>query len=129
MSDDETPQQRLARRVKTRRLELRLSVRAASMAAGVDRNTWSWLEAGTRVLQDRNYAKVETALEWPDGEVLRILSEPTISADAARQRLAAMSREELGMHILDVAEKQSPREALELLEQVRAIRAESRQRT
>jgi transcriptional regulator with XRE-family HTH domain len=127
---DETAQQRLARRVKTRRLQLHLSVRAAAMKAGVDRNTWSWLEAGTRVLQDRNYSKVETALEWPLGEILRILAEPAASAsEAARQRLANMSREELGTYLLDYAETHEAAEVLELVERIKAIQRGARQPT
>jgi transcriptional regulator with XRE-family HTH domain len=128
--DSETAQQRLARLVKARRLQLHLSVRAAAKAAGVDRNTWSSLEDGTRVLQDRNYAKIETALQWPTGEVPRILSAPAQSeAEAVRQRFVAMSREELAMHILDFAEARGAKEAADLLEQILAVRAEAQQRT
>lgn len=128
--DTETAQQRLARRVKARRLQLHLSVRAAAKAAGVDRNTWSSLEDGTRTLQDRNYAKIETALQWPEGEILEIVSAPALSeADAARQRFVSMSREELALHILAYAETNGAKEAASLLERIWVIRGEAHQRT
>jgi transcriptional regulator with XRE-family HTH domain len=69
------PQQRLAQAVRDRRLKLGLSVRAAAKKAGVDRNTWMSVEDGSRTLQDRNYAKFEHALDWPDGAIEARLNE------------------------------------------------------
>lgn len=65
----DTPEQQLARAVRERRLKLGLSVRAAAKKAGVDRNTWMSVEDGSRTLSDRNYAKFESALDWPDGTI------------------------------------------------------------
>lgn len=130
MDTDETPQERLARLVKERRLELRLSVRAAAKAAGVDRNTWSTLEDGSRVLQDRNYDKVETALNWSSGEVLRILAPGRGAADAAaRRRIVEMSWAEIATRIADVVEADGPEEAGRQLDAIFAIKVEARQRT
>lgn len=76
MNAGETPQQRLSRMVKERRLELRLSVRAAAGRAGIDRGTWMALEEGSRKTQDSSYAGIQAALEWPAGHIIKILSEP-----------------------------------------------------
>lgn len=78
-----TPQQRLAIAVKNRRVKLGLSVRAAAKAAGVDRNTWSSVEDSSRVLQDRNYGKFEAALQWPDGEIERVLGIKKLAPSSA----------------------------------------------
>lgn len=135
MDTDEVPQHRLARLVKERRLKLKLSVRAAAKAAGIDRNTWSSLEDGSRVLQDRNYAKVEEALNWPTGEILRILSPGSAAADAAaRQRIVEMSWAEIAIRIADVVETPAeegggPEEAGRQLDSIFAIKHEAWQRT
>jgi hypothetical protein len=52
-----------------RRQKLALSVRAAAGAAGIDRATWTSLEAGTRVVQDRSHAAIEDVLQWPPGSI------------------------------------------------------------
>ena len=134
MDTDETPKDRLARLVHARRLELRLSVRAAAKAAGVDRNTWSSLEDGSRVLQDRNYAKIEEALSWPTGEILRILTPGSAAADAAaRRRIAEMSWAEIATRIADVVNapppEGGPEEAGRQLDRIFAIKVEAWQRT
>lgn len=129
MSTDETPQQRLARLVKARRLELRLSVRAAAKAAGVDRNTWSSLEDGTRVLQDRNYDKVETASQWPPGEILRILATAESPEDADARRAVEMSWAEIAVLVADAVAAGGPHRAGTQLEQIVALRAKARQGT
>jgi len=74
MNAGETPQQRLSRMVKERRVELRLSVRAAAAHAGIDRGTWMALEEGSRKTQDTRYAGIEEALEWPSGYIVKVLS-------------------------------------------------------
>lgn len=69
----------LARRVRARRVELGLSVRAAAQAAEMDRNTWSYLEDGSRRTSEFKYAGIERALQWAPGSVAAILEgrEPT----------------------------------------------------
>lgn len=57
-----------------RRQELGLSIRAAAKAAVVDRATWTALEEGTRTTQDRHYAGIEQALQWPTGTIQAIVS-------------------------------------------------------
>jgi transcriptional regulator with XRE-family HTH domain len=79
MNAEETAQQRLARRVRQRRMELGLSVRAAAKAAGIDRDTWSKLEDSTRATQDRNYNAIERTLEWPQGEIDSILKQQNVT--------------------------------------------------
>lgn len=79
MNAGETAQQRLARRVRQRRMELGLSVRAAAKVAGIDRDTWSKLEDGTRATQDRNYNAIERTLEWPQGEIDSILKQQNVT--------------------------------------------------
>jgi hypothetical protein len=76
MNAGETAQQRLPRAVKERRLYLRLSVRAAAKLAGIDRGTWMALEEGSRKTQDSNYAGIEMALQWPPGQIVKILKGP-----------------------------------------------------
>jgi len=126
---DETPQQRLARLAKARRTELGLSVRAASMAAGIDRNTWSWMEAGTRVLQDRNYAKVEKALQWPTGEIPRILDTVEDSSAVNARRVLEMSWAEIAVLVADAVAADGPHQAGAELEKIVAQRTKTRQDT
>lgn len=57
--------------VRARRLELRLSVRAAAKQAGVDRQTWQSLEDGTRATQDRVLPAVEEVLGMQSGALAR----------------------------------------------------------
>lgn len=65
---------RLGELVKKRRIELSLSVRAAAKVAGIDRATWTGLEEGTKVTQDRHYAGIERALRWPTGYIASVAS-------------------------------------------------------
>ncbi|MEV0726050.1 helix-turn-helix transcriptional regulator [Micromonospora purpureochromogenes] len=69
----------LAQKVRARRVELGLSVRAAAQAAEMDRNTWSYLEDGSRKTAEFKYAGIERALRWEPGSVSAILEgrEPT----------------------------------------------------
>jgi hypothetical protein len=60
-------------------MELGLSVRAAAKVAGIDRDTWSKLEDGTRATQDRNYNAIERTLEWPQGEIDSILKQQNVT--------------------------------------------------
>ncbi|WP_194821263.1 helix-turn-helix domain-containing protein [Micromonospora sp. S-DT3-3-22] len=78
--DERGGQDQLGQRVRSRRLELGLSARAAAQAAGIDRNTWSYLENGTRRTAEFNYAGVERALRWAPGSISAILGggEPTV---------------------------------------------------
>ncbi|WP_146755545.1 transcriptional regulator [Micromonospora saelicesensis] len=63
----------LARKVRARRVELGLSVRAAAQAAEMDRNTWSYLEDGSKKTAEFKYAGIERALQWEPGSVTAIL--------------------------------------------------------
>lgn len=65
---------RLGKLVERRRIELGLSVRAAAKLAGIDRATWAALEDGSRLTQDRHYAGIERALQWPTSYVQSIAS-------------------------------------------------------
>ncbi|WP_157779110.1 helix-turn-helix domain-containing protein [Micromonospora sp. WMMA2032] len=75
----------LARRVRARRVELGLSVRAAAQAAEMDRNTWSYIEDASRKTSEFKYAGIERALRWEPGSVVAILrgGEPTPVKPAA----------------------------------------------
>lgn len=66
--------QALGHQVRQQRQQLGLSIRAAARAAGVDRATWTGLEEGTRATQDRHYAGIERALDWPPGTIESIMS-------------------------------------------------------
>src|SRR5262245_48992186 len=75
---------KLARAVRDRRLQLRLSARAAADLAGVARGTWIALEDASRRTAETNYAGIERALQWKAGSVARILDggEPTVLDDS-----------------------------------------------
>jgi transcriptional regulator with XRE-family HTH domain len=77
--------ERLADRVRKRRLELGLSVRAAAKAAGVDRATWGSLEDSTRATRTQYFAGIERALEWAAGscEVILDGGEPALGGVTA----------------------------------------------
>lgn len=66
---DEEPRTRLARMIRARRLELRLSERQAALRAGVARNTWASAEEGTRQPAERSSAGIEEALGWEHGSI------------------------------------------------------------
>lgn len=59
--------------VTARRLELGLSQAALAGTAGVDAKTLRSLERGDRWPQDISRAKIERALEWPDGTLEALL--------------------------------------------------------
>jgi hypothetical protein len=65
--------ERLGRLIRERRLERGLSVRAAAIAAQIDRATWAAAEAGTRGIREHNYAGVERTLRWVPGSIYEIL--------------------------------------------------------
>lgn len=99
MHATETPQQRLSRRVRTRRQELGLSVRAASKLAGVDRNTWASLEDGSRVTQDRHYGGIERTLQWPTGHILALLEKDlTPENQPTDEQIIAMTARTMATH-------------------------------
>jgi transcriptional regulator with XRE-family HTH domain len=79
LMDERGERDLLARRVRARRVELGLSVRAAAQAAEMDRNTWSYLEDGTKKTAEFKYAGIERALQWEPGSVTAVLEggEPT----------------------------------------------------
>lgn len=64
---------RLAAAVGARRIELGLSVREAAKRAGVDRDTWTAIEEGTRNTRADKYAGIEQALMWVRGSIEAIL--------------------------------------------------------
>jgi transcriptional regulator with XRE-family HTH domain len=72
MIGGDTDRRRLAQLVKQQRQNLGLSVRAAAKNAGVDRATWTGLEEGSRETQDRQFAGIERALDWPPGTIDQI---------------------------------------------------------
>ncbi len=63
---------RVARRVKARRGELRYSQRELAERAGVDVKTINSLEAASRWPQVTKRAAIEDALHWRSGSLLRI---------------------------------------------------------
>lgn len=77
--------ERLGRHVRTRRRELGLGIKDAAARAGVSRMTWDGLENATRATRDRNYARIEHALQWVSGSIEAILDggEPTTVTDLA----------------------------------------------
>lgn len=79
LMDERGERDLLARKVRARRVELGLSVRAAALAAEMDRNTWSYLEDGSKRTAEFKYAGIERALQWEPGSVTAILDgrEPT----------------------------------------------------
>lgn len=64
----------LGEAVRNRRLALGLSASAAAVAAGVARNTWSALEAGTQRMSEHKYVDVERTLRWEAGSIAAILA-------------------------------------------------------
>jgi hypothetical protein len=73
--NEQQPRERLARYIRERRQELRLSETEATKRAGFgSRNTWAGAEGGSRDLRSQNYAGIERALEWSAGSVERILA-------------------------------------------------------
>ncbi len=79
MTDPDWP--RLAEVIRTRRLELGLSARSASDAAGINRATWAAAESTRHRLGERLWAPVERALAWGPGSVAAILDggQPTLA--------------------------------------------------
>lgn len=59
--------------VRQRRLALGLSARAAAAEAGMARNTWTALEAGTQRMLIHRYVDVERVLRWAPGSVEAVL--------------------------------------------------------
>lgn len=80
--DSKVYRHELGKLVSQGRQELGLSIRAAARDAGVDRATWTALEEGSRVTQDRHYAGIERALEWPVGTIRAIVAgeHPSVTA-------------------------------------------------
>jgi transcriptional regulator with XRE-family HTH domain len=132
----ETAQQRLGRLVRLRRQKLKMSVRAAATAAGIDRATWTSLEAGTRNAQDRHHATIEDVLQWPAGTIAANLEDgatPPASADTDHASPAddggaplvvRMSADELAELIMTVQDASGREAADKLLADVRRRRAE-----
>jgi DNA-binding XRE family transcriptional regulator len=64
--------QRLAERIRERRLQLNLSARRAAERAEVARETWTRLEEG-KVVRHTTYDKVEAALGWTIGSCRKVM--------------------------------------------------------
>lgn len=79
MTEGDMPRDRLAARMRNRRIALRMTKTDAASRTGVARNTWSDAEEGVRDVQTKMYAGIEAALRWEPGSVQRILAggEPT----------------------------------------------------
>lgn len=63
---------RLATAVKTRRLALYTSRRAAARTAGISKDTWQRVEDG-EIVRDGTYVKIDKALQWAPGSCAAIL--------------------------------------------------------
>ncbi|MFJ2113019.1 MULTISPECIES: hypothetical protein [unclassified Streptomyces] len=63
--------ERLAKKVRTRRLELHPSRLAAAAAAGISKDTWRRVEEG-EVVREVTYAKIDGALQWAPGSCIAI---------------------------------------------------------
>lgn len=63
--------ERLADRVKQRRIELELGIEPAARSAGMSKDTWKRVEAGLTV-RDTSYAKIDQALAWAVGSCAKI---------------------------------------------------------
>lgn len=70
---------RLGSLIRERRRWLGLTMASAAAAAGIDRNTWSTAESGSRRIVDNNYAGIERAIGWAPGSIAAVLAggEPT----------------------------------------------------
>ncbi|MFI5891975.1 hypothetical protein ACIA5D_17880 [Actinoplanes sp. NPDC051513] len=71
--DSTDARQRLADQVRSRRLQLGLSVRAAAEQAGIARGTWIGLEDASRRTAETSYAGIERILQWAPGSVSGVL--------------------------------------------------------
>lgn len=66
------PLERLATKVRERRLELRIGIAAAATSAGMSKDTWRRVEEGARV-RETSYAKIDSALGWASGSCQGVL--------------------------------------------------------
>jgi len=88
-ANDNESLQRLGKLMAQRRMELNLSKRATSEAAGISINTYQRVEDGSPV-RDVTYAKIENALGWAAGSVQEILdgaTEPVLISPGPRHRV------------------------------------------
>ena len=72
MTDTADARERLGTLVARRRAELRLMVKPAARAAGINNATWKKVEDGLPV-RDVTYAAVESALRWELGSCQAVL--------------------------------------------------------
>lgn len=104
MAGAQTAQERLAQAVRDRRTWLGLSVREAAKQAEISRGTWQALEDGSRVTRDHNYGGIQRALDWPPGEIDRILKD---DADGQRgptdAEIATWTFEQIGAYATRIA--------------------------
>lgn len=136
-----TAQEGLGRLVRSQRQRLALSVRAAAEAAGIDRATWTSLEAGTRHLRDRSHSAIEDVLQWPFGSIAAYLENGIIpgtssvnaptagsTSPAIGERdaplVVRMSADELAELIMSVQEDAGREAADQFLDGVKRKRAE-----
>lgn len=112
--------ERLASEIRSRRIDLGLSVqKAAQLAGGIARNTWSGIETGRNRTQERHHAGIERALGWAPGSIAAILDcgEPTV-VGAAGQSAPEMLDADLAAEVERIG-----RLPLETASKLRIIRA------
>lgn len=65
---------RLGELIRKRRLQLGLSMRAAAIAAGVNRTTWATAETGGRRTTEHLLPGIERTLRWAPGSIDLVLA-------------------------------------------------------
>jgi transcriptional regulator with XRE-family HTH domain len=116
----------LSQLVRQRRKQLGLSQTQAATRAGISRRAWSEIELDHRPGAPETLAKIDVALELPEGSLLALRVQPADQGLAAiRQELVTMintltTREELELTKLDMIRR---RHAV-LTAQLRALEAE-----
>ena len=83
--------------IRSRRLELGLSVSRAARTADVDRGTWTDWEKGNRTPFEANYVKIERALQLPPRYLSSRATDSTGPRDNSPPDDLAVMLEELGI--------------------------------
>ncbi|MFE7566906.1 helix-turn-helix domain-containing protein [Streptomyces sp. NPDC057539] len=97
---------RLADRVKTRRLELGIARKKAAELAGMSKDTWRRIEEGA-IVREMSYSKVDPVLGWAPGSCKAVLEGrepiPTKPArDAPGADISRHPREDVDAEARDV---------------------------
>ncbi|MFJ9633753.1 helix-turn-helix domain-containing protein [Streptomyces sp. NPDC101175] len=90
-ANDKESLQRLGELMAQRRMELNMSKRATSEAAGISINTYQRIEEG-RPVRDVTYAKIENILGWVAGSVHEILDGATEAVCVERSAVRGVIR-------------------------------------